>query len=146
MSCNFNGFRFSPVILSSLCVVSHNEERMSVFNLCGHLVMLFRESRIYRNFVHFYLTVTIWIYRCGETAVPEKRKPPVRNWETAINMGYKCSCAAKPQFRCGVSRLCGTTGPPPFSYSLSILSKPYTSRIEMSLDGSMLSILILYAS
>lgn len=32
------------------------------------------------------------------------------------------------------------------SYSLSFLSNPYTSRIEMSLDGSMLSILILYAS
>lgn len=58
------------------------------------------------------------------------------------------SGAAEPQFRCGVSHLSGTTEPPfsKLGYSLNFLSNPYTSRMEISLDGSMLSILILYAS
>ena len=67
------------------------------------------------------ILVWYWILRCGGAASPVWREPPVR-----------------------------TNGATPFSVVISYFaiagSNPYTSRIERSLDGSMLSISILYES
>ena len=54
--------------------------------------------------------------------------------------------AAEPPVRCGESHLSGLTEPPVDSYSAWAGSRPYTSLMERSLDGSMLSMLILYES
>ena len=54
--------------------------------------------------------------------------------------------AAEPPVRCGESHLSGLTEPPIDSYSAWAGSRPYTSLMERSFDGSMLSMLILYES
>ena len=54
--------------------------------------------------------------------------------------------AAEPLVRCGESHLSGLTEPPIDSYSAWTGLRPYTSRMERSFDGSMLSMLILYES
>ena len=64
------------------------------------------------------LDSALWIFLCDETAVPENRKPIVRNIGNHLMLVY----------------------------SRKLLSKPYTSRIDTSFDGSMLWMLIIYAS
>ena len=59
-----------------------------------------------------------WIFLCEETAVPENREPIVRNIRNHLMLVY----------------------------SRKLLSKPYTSRIDTSFDGSMLWMLIIYTS
>ena len=64
------------------------------------------------------LDSALWIFLCDETAVPENRKPIVRNIGNHLMLVY----------------------------SRKLLSKPYTSRIDKSFDGAMLWMLIIYTS
>ena len=61
----------------------------------------------------YFLNEDIWIFLCDEIALPEIRKSDVRKWKSSTRV-----------------------------YSRSVLSKPYTSRIDLSCSASMLVMLI----
>lgn len=106
-----------------------------------------------------------WILRCGEV-IPHKniqsnecdigfathidtfsyKNVYERGQFPIIGVAPEYYGAAEPPVRRGVSHLSGLTEPPIYSYSACAGSKPYTSLMERSFDGSMLSMLILYES
>ena len=53
------------------------------------------------------------------------------------------SCAAEPPVRCGESHHSGLGEPPFVTYLACLGSNPYTSRMDLSFEGSMHSMFIL---
>lgn len=60
-----------------------------------------------------------------------------------ILLNDEYSCAAEPPVRCGESHHSGLGEPPFVTYLACLGSNPYTSRMDLSFEGSMHSMFIL---